>query len=200
MRFRFLLFLILFSPAIIAQKKTWDPAVLQKANTAKDAAYLTDQEKAVIFYLNLVRLDPKLFGETYLKKYLDSTRDNNSYTKSLLKALPQTKAMEVLLPSQELSSFSKEHAIKFGKENKIGHGNFNDRIKLIKKNYRGYMAENCDYGNDKAFDIVMSLLIDENVPALGHRKNILNPLYKFAGVSIKPHKGYEWNCVMDFGG
>lgn len=200
MDFRALIFLLLFSSAVIAQKKTWDPAVLQKANTAKDVTYLSPEEKEVIFYLNLVRLDPKLFGETYLKKYLDSTRDNNSYTKSLIKTLPQTKPMEVLLPSQELSSFSKEHATKFGKENKVGHGNFNDRIKTIKKNYRGYIGENCDYGNNKAFDIVMSLLIDQDIPTYGHRKNILNPVYKFAGVSIKPHKGYDWNCVMDFGG
>lgn len=200
MRFCPLLFFLLFSSAIFAQKKTWDPAVLQKANTAKDAAYLTQEEKAVVFYLNLVRLDPKLFSETYLKKYLDSTKDNNTYTKSLLKELPLTKPMDVLLPAKDLCAFSKEHATKFGKENKIGHGNFKERIKVIRNNYGGYMAENCDYGNDKAFDIVMSLLIDENIQNLGHRKNILDPKYKHIGTSIKPHKGYEWNCVMDFGG
>lgn len=30
---------------------------LDKANTAKDATYLTDDEKLVIFYMNLARLD-----------------------------------------------------------------------------------------------------------------------------------------------
>jgi uncharacterized protein YkwD len=62
------------------------------------------------------------------------------------------------------------------------------------------MAENCDYGNNKAFDIVMSLLIDEDVPSLGHRENILDPEYKYVGTSIQPHKRYDWNCVIDFGG
>jgi uncharacterized protein YkwD len=150
---------------VFSQKKTWDPAVLEKANTAKDADYLTKEEKSVIFYLNLVRLDPKLFGETYLKKYLDSTSDNNQYTKSLRKTLASAKPLPVVYPDKLLSEFAKEHAIKFGKENKIGHGNYSERIKKIKPKYRGYMAENCDYGNNKAFDIVMSLLIDEDVPA-----------------------------------
>jgi hypothetical protein len=200
MRISLLLFYILFSSAIIAQQKQWDPAVLQKANTAKDAAYLTSEEKAVIFYMNLVRLNPKLFGETYLKKYLDSTGDHNSYTKSLIKTLPATAAMDVLMPAKDLSAFSKAYAIKSGKENKTGHGNFKERTRGIRNNYGGYMAENCDYGNSKAFDIVMSLLIDENIQSLGHRKNILDPNYKYIGTSIQPHKGYEWNCVMDFGG
>jgi hypothetical protein len=200
MRLFSLLLLLLLSSSLLSQKKTWDPAVLKKANTAKDVNYLTDEEKAVVFYLNLVRLDPKLFGETYLKKYLDSTGDKNSFTKSLIKVLPSTKPMEVLMPSKELSAFAKEHATKFGKENKIGHGNFKERTKNIKADFRGYIAENCDYGNNKAFDIVMSLLIDENVQSLGHRENILNPVYRFVGTSIKPHKRYDWNCVMDFGG
>jgi len=198
-RFFPLLFLLVFSSAACAQKKTWDRAVLEKANTAKDAAYLTSEEKAVIFYLNLVRLDPKLFGETYLKKYLDSTGDRNSYVTSLLKALPLTKPMDVLLPAQDLCAFAKAHATKFGKENKVGHDNFKERTKTIRNNYAG-IAENCDYGNDKAFDIVMSLLIDEGIQSLGHRKNILNPKYRYIGTSIRPHKGYDWNCVMDFGG
>jgi uncharacterized protein YkwD len=195
-----LLFILLFSVPLLAQKKNWDPAVLKKANTARDAEYLSKEEKAVIYYLNLVRLDPKLFAETYLKKYLDSTGDNNTYTKSLIKTLPLVKPMDVLMPGQELCSFSKAYAIKSGKENTVGHGNFNQRIKVIKNQYNGYLAENCDYGNKKAFDIVMSLLIDEDIPSLGHRKNILNPKYRFVGVSIKPHKGYEWNCVIDFAG
>jgi hypothetical protein len=193
------LFLLLFSLMSFSQKK-WDPEVLRKANTAKDAVYLSAEEKKVIFYLNLVRLDPKLFAETYAKKHLDSAGKNTSFAKSLLKALPSTKPMEVLMPAKDLSEFAKEHAVKSGKENKVGHGNFDERFRKIKKTYGSYVGENCDYGYNKALDIVMRLLIDEDVPSLGHRKNILNPKYKYVGTSIKPHQGYQWNCVMDFAG
>jgi len=178
----------------------WDAATLAKANTAKDEKYLSKQEKEVIFYLNLVRLNPKLFAETYLEKYLDSTKENDTYTKSLLKELPLTKPMGLLMPDKELFTFTKEHAIKSGQQNTTGHGNYKERVKKIRPRFGGYIAENCDYGNNRAIDIVMSLLIDENVPSLGHRKNILNPIYKFTGTSIQPHKGFEWNCVMEFGG
>ncbi|HEX8516050.1 MAG TPA: CAP domain-containing protein [Bacteroidia bacterium] len=194
-----ILLLLAYSLAISAQGRAWDPAIIARANTAGNAAYLSAEEKKVILYVNLVRLDPKLFAETYLKHYLDSAGDNNSYTKSLLKTLLTTPAMGALSTDEVICRFSKDHAIRSGKENKIGHANFKDRIKEIKKNYGGYFAENCDYGNEKAFDIVLGLLIDEGVQSLGHRKNILNPVYKSIGVSIKPHKGYKWNCVMNLG-
>ncbi|MCW3085570.1 MAG: hypothetical protein JWP12_2936 [Bacteroidetes bacterium] len=197
-----LLFIFCVSANSFAQKnkKNWDPAILAKANTAKDDATLTVEEKKVILYMNLVRLDPAAFVEIELKHYMDSTKLNDGYTKSLIKTLAATKPMDAVAPSKALNDFAKEHAIKFGKENKIGHGNYKDRIKNIIGNYNNAMAENCDYGNDNAFNIVMSLLIDEDIKDLAHRKNILNPIYKFVGVSIKPHKGYEWNCVTDFGG
>jgi uncharacterized protein YkwD len=197
-RFSFICLLLLSSSLFAQKKNEWNPEVLKKANTAKDASYLSKEEKAVVLYLNLVRLDPKLFAETYLKKYLDSTQEKSSYTKSLLKTLPTTKSMGVLVPDKKLCDFAKAHAVQFGKEGRIGHANYNERILKIKKDFGGSMAENCDYGNKKALDIVMSLLIDEGIKDLGHRENILDPEYKFIGTSIQPHKRYEWNCVMDF--
>ena len=196
----FTLFFLLFCSGAIGQTKSWDPKVLKKANTAENESYLTKQEKEVIFYLNLVRLNPKLFLETYLKKYLEQTGEKDTYTKSLQKTLASTKPMNVLLPKQDLYAVAKLHAIKFGKAGTIGHGDFQERTKEIDTNYGGYMGENCDYGNDDALDIVMSLLIDQDVAGVGHRENILDPQYKFVGTSIQPHKKYEWNCVMDFGG
>jgi|SRR6218665_2769586 len=196
----FLLFVLLVSiqPAFGQQPaKAWDAATLAKANTAKDEKYLTKQEKEVILYLNLARLNPKLFGETYVKRYLDSTKDNNSYTKSLLKALSITKPMGVLVPNKNLWMFTKEHAIRSGKEGTIGHGNYKERLKKTEF-INLYTAENCDYGNKRPIDIVMSLLIDEDIKDTGHRNNILNPIYKQVGTSIQPHKSYGWNCVMDF--
>ena len=86
MRFLFVCFLLLLSTSIFSQNK-WDAKILAKANTAARESYLTKQEKDVILYLNLVRLNPKLFSETYLKKYLDSTRESDGYVSSLKKTL-----------------------------------------------------------------------------------------------------------------
>jgi uncharacterized protein YkwD len=62
-----------------------------------------------------------------------------------------------------------------------------------------YVGENCYYGMEDPVVIVIKLLIDEGVKDLGHRHNMLEPSFNSVGVSIKPHKQYGYNCVMDFG-
>jgi hypothetical protein len=179
----------------------WDAASLAQANSAKDINYFTEDEEKVIFYLNLVRMDPKLFGETYLRQYLDSVKmKKNSYVSSLEKELKSAKKMKPLQPLKLLFESAESHAIKMGKTGGIGHADFDKRFAKVSKQYGGYVGENCDYGNKEPLDIVMSLLIDDGVPGMGHRKNILNEQYVLVGVSIKPHKKDEWNCVIDFSG
>lgn len=185
----------IFPVALISQT-----SFSKDVNSAEKETYLTATEKQVVYYINLVRSNPALFEKTILKKYLDSTGMNNNYTKSLIKTLKETKPMDVLQPSKELFDVAKLHAIKFGKAGKIGHDNFAERTKSLKPIFGSMVAENCDYGSERALDIVMSLLIDEGIPDFGHRKNILDPNYKFIGVSIQPHKKHGVNCVMDFGG
>ena len=51
-------------------------------------------------------------------------------------------------------------------------------------------------GEMEPLEIVLSLLIDEGVPSLGHRKILLGN-YSQIGLSIKPHKKYETNTVID---
>lgn len=188
---------LLLSYLTFAQNR-WTNTMLEKANTAGSNSYLNDEEKAIIFYCNLVRSEPLLFLNTYLEKYIDSTGVKTSYTKSLVKTLKTLKAPGVLVPSEKLSGLAKTHAIDFGKNGKVGHGNFKKRFKKYYADCNCDIGENCDYGNDRALNIVMSLLIDEKISSLGHRKNILNPRFKTIGVSIAEHKKYNWSCVMDF--
>ena len=191
---------IILSSFLVKGQNTWSDAMLEKAKTASNANYLSPKEKEVIYYLNLVRMNPSLFGKTYLKDYLETEQLNSRYTKSLIKTLKSAKPAPLLTPTKDLHQFAKKHALKYGKRGKTGHGNFTTRTKNIKEKYGSAIAENCDYGNDSPLAIVMSLLIDEENPSYGHRKNILNPNYYFVGTSIQAHKKYTWNCVMDFGG
>jgi hypothetical protein len=62
----------------------------------------------------------------------------------------------------------------------------------------GYHGECCSYGNENGKDIVLQLLIDHDVPSLGHRKICLNEAYVKVGASIQSHKIYESCCVVDF--
>ena len=196
----FFLFCAAFSAEAQKNKKAWDPALLEKANTAKDDKNLTAEEKRVVLYINLVRIAPQAFADIELKHYLDSTKLKDSYTKSLIRTLADAKPVDVLQPSPELYAFAEAHAARFGREGKVGHGNYKERIRPLMPQFNNAMAENCDYGNSKALDIAMSLIIDEDIKDLSHRNNILNPLYHYIGLSIQPHRSYRWNCVMDFGG
>lgn len=184
----------------------WPKEVFEKANTARNESYLTEEEKKVIFYTNLVRFNPKLFSQTYLKNYLDSTRHNTfrkkKFINSLYSDLEKAPACPALEPRRDLFEVAKRHSIDMGAHGKIGHltsggDPFSARITEVKQ-YYGFVFENCQYGYPDALSIVIDLLIDQDVADLGHRKTILNPTLKFAGVSIQPHKKFRVNCVIDY--
>jgi hypothetical protein len=175
----------------------WDTATVIRANTAEKADYLTSEEKLVILFTNLARTDGLLFSETFLDFYLEGT-EKTKYTKSLYKDLKTVKNLPLFLSENDLFKAAEGHAIKSGKNGQVGHQGFDARFKPLMQKYNG-VAENCSYGYEKAIDIVIQLLIDEDIPSLGHRVNMLNPEYNSIGVSIREHKKYRINCVMDFG-
>ncbi|MBO7143037.1 MAG: CAP domain-containing protein [Bacteroidales bacterium] len=173
-------------------------AQIEAANTAKDATYLSDDEKLVIFYINLSRIDGKAFAEAYLS---DLKGSNNSYEKSLLTDLAEVKDRKLVLPNENLCKAAKAHANDLNKSNIFQHNSSDgtDPFTRIAKYYKGgAMAENIQAGPKDPFKIVRQLLIDNGTSSLGHRKNILNQTYVRIGVAIGPHPQYGSCCVQDF--
>jgi hypothetical protein len=175
----------------------WDSVIIAKANTAANVDYMSSEEKLVILITNLARVDGPLFSETFLKMYLEGEK-TNKYSKSLYRELKNVKGLQALYPEKDLYKAAEGHAIKSGKNGQVGHQGFDARFKPLMKKYNS-VAENCAYGFDKAVDISVQLLVDKDIPSLGHRINMLNPDFNSVGVSIQPHKKYRYNCVMDFG-
>ena len=175
----------------------WDPGILSKANTGVNTEYLNDEEKMVIFITNLARINGSLFIETILEPYLQE-KPKSRFTKSLYKELNKVNNLQPLQPESDLYKIALGHAEKTGRKGSLGHEGFEKRFKPLMTKYN-MVAENCAYGFEKGFDNALQLLIDEGVPGLGHRKNMLNPEFNSIGVSIKPHKTYRFTCVMDFG-
>lgn len=177
----------------------WTKEIQEEANTAKNAVYMSEEERNVIFLCNLARLDGKLFAETYVAKYYDDKEVvKNSYATTLVSDLKRSKKMSVLYPNENLFRCAKDHAISNGNKGLVGHQNYSKRFKQHAPE-QGFTGENCDYGFNNALDIVMRLLIDQDVPDKGHRKNILEKGYLVVGVSIQPHKKWDYNAVMCFG-
>lgn len=164
----------------------WSDPKYQAANSAKNETYLSDVEKEVYYYLNLVRMNPKLFADTYLKNMKNSA---DKYESSLYAELQKLTPLPVLMPDRKLYESARCHAIESGKRGLVSH----KRIKC--EEY--YMGECIYYGETDALGIVTSLLVDEGVESLGHRKIFLDNFTRL-GVSIQPHKTYGENCVLDF--
>jgi hypothetical protein len=165
----------------------WNDQKYLAANTANDAAYLAENEKKVIYYLNLVRMNPGLFADTYLA---DLKNSKDFYEGGLYRELKKLSPMPVLSPDQTLFASAKCHAAESGKSGYVGH----KRTKC-KENFRG---ECISYGEPDPLGIVRRLLIDQGIKSLGHRRIMLDAQYSLLGVSIQPHKTYSVNTVLDF--
>jgi len=200
---------LFFALSLSAQSSfpDWTPQQLEMANTAKDANYLSEEEKKVVFLSNLSRLDGALFAKTYLQAYVEGKLKGKEshYVRTLSAELQKVKGLPMLKPHEKLFKAATYHARDMGTKGLMGH-NSSDGIDFFTR-IRSFMnpsgnfsfAENCAYGFSSAQDIVLQLLIDEGIPDLGHRKNLLSAKFDLVGVSIQPHKKYQYNCVQDFG-
>lgn len=176
----------------------WKDPKYAACNTARSVKYLTPLEKEVIYILNLVRRYPNQFNASIVAKWPNNTMRkelfNNEFYKSLVTDLKAMKAVGLLKADSIAWVSAQCHAFSSGQTGYVGHTRQTEAC--IKK--ERFYGECCQYGWDKAIFIVMGLLIDENVPSLGHRKICLDPGYKSVGVSNQPHATYGTNTVLDF--
>ena len=211
-----ILFLSIFwqSPLII-NEKVW-PAEL---NTAKDVVYLDKLEQDIIYELNKVRSNPKRFASEYMVE-LQTAFSGNLYIYpgqdplqsqegiapllECIKVLQNTEPTPLLKPQTGLSRASAELLSDQQKYGGIGHiaRNGSTPQKRIEKygEWDICSAEDITYGSFEARQIVIALLIDDGVPERSHRKNILNPCLRFAGVAYGKHPAYQSMCVIDYAG
>lgn len=183
--------------------KSWEQRDLSKANTARKFKDISFQEKKVIFYINLARMNGALFVETYLKDYREDVRiPKNKYYRSLVKTLQEQNSLPLLKPREDLFKEAIHHARQMGKTGKKGHRSanhksFDERMGKLKTKYKR-LKENNQYGFPDAISIVIDLLIDDDKESLTHRKTLLHQNLKYIGVGIRPHKKYRLNTTLIF--
>ena len=211
--------LIISTVTVNAQSATgWTKEELRMANTAGNADYLTGEEKDMIIYMNLARMDGERFFNTFLQDFIEVHNEqmkqysnyekvkidrNDRYYKSLKNDLKNVKLLPVFWPDEALSQVAKQHARDLGRNNFAKHNSSDGRtpVQRIGKIYpKRSSGENLAFGFSSGLGNVCLLLIDKGVPDLGHRKLILNTSLQLntVGVSIQPHKTYRYCAVIDF--
>ncbi|WP_242926923.1 CAP domain-containing protein [Pontibacter vulgaris] len=170
----------------------WTAAELRNADTGRNATYLNDTEKETLLYLNLARLYPKKYARVEIPSEMLLTRGEKAnwqaYRRSLLKDLNEMKPAATLTPDSYMTSNAKCFAKESGIMGKTGH----QRELCKKENF----AECNAYGIKEGRAIVMNLLIDYNVPNLGHRKHMLDSTFSSVGIGYDKHVKYRQCLVL----
>lgn len=185
-------------------EKQWDPEVLRRANTAKDADYLSEISKQSIYFANLARFDGPLFAKTFMATMCSDWETNTSENfKTLKEDLAKSVGLFPLLPDPGLSAAAQSHA-EDDKKNAHTSGDgtgCTHRVVVIFK-CRNYGAENITWGKyTSGLQPIIQWLIDNgNAPNYGHRRHILGPGYTKLGVGLYCNPADGGHCMVhDFG-
>lgn len=196
-------FSIILSPELNGQVQ-FTPAELKMANTADTVSYMQDEEKKVIMYINLARTNGDKFYKFIVIPYVKRQHimPDAKNLISLKSDLQKIKNLTLIYPFKALCLSAAFHAKDIGSKGVYGHDStdgtpFQNRIQRFFPKCL-YAEETCAYGVSSAVDIVCGALVDFDVPSLGHRKSVIHPSLRIAGVSITAHKNYESCCVIDY--
>jgi uncharacterized protein YkwD len=194
----------------------WDS---QELDTARNASYLTEAEKDVIFEMNKLRSDPARYANEYLVPmrgrfsgliYSEPgqidlrTEEGVRALDECIAELGRTEPVPPMYPSRGLWQAARDHAADQGRTGQTGHTGSDGSTMQDRMNRYGKWditcGENISYGCDSGRKIVVQLVVDDGVPSRGHRKNLLAERFLTAGASIGPHPVYGKVCVIDYAG
>ena len=184
-------------------------------NTAGSARYLSDNEKNVVLAMNLIRHDPAKYARLYVQPllaYFDGTllrmpgktplrtREGAEAVRELYHELKETNPVQLLYPSEGMSRAAKDHARYMKRTGNAGHEGRGGMGARLSRHGRWdvSIAENLHWGADNAHDALLSLMIDDGVTNRGHRINILDPDFKYAGVGIDSHPRLRISYVIKY--
>lgn len=171
----------------------WKDSKYKLVQTADKEDYLSREEKNVYHYLNLARMNPTLFAETYLERFIQENEyHDNPNTRSLFNELVNMQPLPIIKPNKKMWELAQCHAVESGKTGYMGR-------ERVKKCDKGYAAEGLYFGTDaySGLKIVLQMLIDADSKTLENRKACLGN-YATMGVSIQLHKTNSYGAIVDF--
>lgn len=166
-----------------------------KLNTAKNEPYLSLEEKRMVLEINFVRAYPKVYAQI-VARYLANLSDKNGGIEQdqydagidLIDTLKKMSPSAILQPKACIYEAAKAHGLDCVHRKILAHEGSNgsnpwDRV-LGKCPSLTQANENLA-GNaaDDPRIPLLELLIDDGIPGYGHRYNLLDPAWRYVGVS-----------------
>ncbi|MCS7003936.1 MAG: hypothetical protein NZM38_01270 [Cytophagales bacterium] len=184
---------------------------------------LSQLEKEVVYFINLARLSPSIFADTYLEYFIKEYRldKENPYIKSLWKTLKLARPVSPLLSDVKMSLASKCRAkelkgqITLPFEKKISSNVQEEGIIPRRSSSQAqsqnttktptgcsleldYYAECYAIQKKTSLEIVFQLLIDFDNKTYSNRQICLSNEFSKVGICICPHEDYNTLAVLDF--
>jgi uncharacterized protein YkwD len=180
-------------------------------------ADLTQTENDIFYLLNRIRADPTFFVpvlQSHLKTFKGKqyklpgtninvvTEEGPVAVEEAIAQLESAKPAPPLTLSSGLMRAATDHAVDLGETGRASHEGSNGSRMSERLDRFGQwdiaIAENIVFDDQKAEDIVVGMLVDDGNRTRGHRRNILNPQFKWVGVATGPHSKFKFVTVVTF--
>jgi len=158
---------------------------------------------AVVREINLARENPSLYATFVAEARPFHMIEQGRAVDEAVRFLKKARPLQPLTVSGGMSRAAADHCAE-QIDGQLGHDG-NDRSSpgdRISK-YGAWSitwGENISYSRKSAREVVLALIIDDGVRGRGHRKNIFNPKFNYAGAGFGPHARYRTVCTIDFAG
>jgi hypothetical protein len=170
-------------------------------------------EKAVLAELNFARTQPfdyaqylrrrALVGDEYEAETAPGPTDAADLSEAI-EFLEHQKPLPALKSDERLAKTALAHVRAQGDAGTVGHDEPDGttlEVRLHRENlWAGIAGENISYGRETSRGVITQLIIDSGVRGRGHRVNIFDRAYEYAGVACGRHRTYRVMCVIDFAG
>ncbi|WP_448664144.1 CAP domain-containing protein [Sphingomonas sp. CJ20] len=186
-------------------------AILPAAAMGQDST-----ERAVLDRINFARTHPQDYAEQLrdYRRYFEGrivylpgdeggviTVEGTAAVDDAIAFLERQPALPPLAPGTILALAAQDHADAQARDGTLGHASRAGATPGERVRRRGgdiYVGEGITYGFGDPDTVVRQLIVDDGVRTRGHRAQLFDPRYRFAGVGCGRHPSYRAMCVVDY--
>ncbi|CAN5613383.1 hypothetical protein BH10BAC3_BH10BAC3_14170 [soil metagenome] len=177
-----------YRPVNFALSLKEDTAIINRLQLQDDYRKMSLFERQFAYSLNYARRHPRQFSKEALLPYLVAYPNlKPQYGESLVAELAGLASVQLLNADMRLVAIARMHAIDLANHNVMSHQSTDGTTtqQRFEKAGIGCGSECINMANPvNALEVLLSLLIDYNVPNLGHRKSLLNPKMSSVGIGL----------------